>query len=298
MRVSRAWVGGREVAALEHEGRYFRVDKLDEVLGAPFPEDLRDRVAEFQTRVFGLKLAGLEDHTEAIAEGTRLDDARVGFPPGRLLPPTSASPAVIELVGGRDDTLSTRLNGRALFGHESMGLLPRGTGPLWVSPAIAVVVGDDLHLCSPAEARRAVVGRCLALAWSLAPEEQQARQHGMGAGPGREAGTHIGPFLTIDPGFGLATPLPPATTQPGGAPSSETFELALEADGERTLGVSILASIDRVGRALAAAARFADVLAGDVLLVTSGQRLRVEPGQPVSVRAAGLGALRGQVGSG
>lgn len=295
MRVARAWIEGRELAAIEHEGQHFRVDVLDQLLGVPLPSDLLDRAAIFSTRVFGLKLGGLDDHAEAIAEGTRLDEARLDPSLTRLLPPVGGAPAVLELPPQGDSSLSVRINGRALLGHDSMGLLPLDDGPLWVAPAVAFIVGDELHLSSPEEATRSIIGRSLALAWSLVQDESQGQREGLGPSPGREVGTHLGPYLLLNPAFGLSTPSP-RTYEDEDDDIDGEVELTLQPDGGRTLSTILRPSSERVARAMARASRFSDLSPGDVVLVTASRRLRVEPGHPVSLSAPGLGTLRGQIG--
>jgi hypothetical protein len=274
MRVARCLIDGQEEALLEHAGALYRVALLDEILGAPLPTDLLARSLSFGTRVFSLALAGLDDHADALADGTRLDDAALGGLP-LLLPPCGARAAVLELPAGQRGDLTLALRGATLRGPDAPVADPEG-GSLLVAPALAFVLGDDLLIGGdPAAAARAIVGRCLALAWSSPRLERDGRLAGLGPGPGREVGTHLGPWLSTDE-------LPDAP-----------LDVELRIADRVPIRVRINQERERVARALACAARQGPLLAGDVLLLVSPERLVVAPGETVVATAAGLGALRG-----
>jgi hypothetical protein len=275
MRVARGLIEGHEEVLLEHGGALYRVALLDEFLGAPLPTDLLARSLSFETRVFGLALAGLDDHDAALADGTRLGDAALLGPP-LLLPPCGARASILELPAGQRGDLTLALRGATLRGPGAPVADPQG-GPLLVAPALAYVLGDDLVNGDPAAAARAIAGRCLGLAWSSARLEREGRLAGLGPGPGREIGSHLGPWL--------------ATDEPAGDP--RPVEIELRCGDNPSLLVRMNQERDRVARALARAARLGPILAGDVLLLVSPERLTVEPGQTVTAAAAGLGVLRG-----
>ena len=273
MRLARAIVGDHEVSAIEHGGALYRVDRLDTILGVALPEDVLP-AASFARRVLSLGVATLEAHAEALAEGTQLEDARLEAD-ARLLPPTGDDPVVLELPAR--SAISYRVSGRSTLGHCAPGIAPRDVGPLSVSPALAIVVGEDLHRPSVAEARRAILGVTLALAWSAVREREAAMSAGLGPSPARDVGTHLGPTVTID--FRL-----------------DAVAATLEIDGRTALQTTLTAGDDRVAEALARAARYGDLRAGDVLLLPAEVQLSVPPGRLVSLRAEGLGRLDGVLG--
>lgn len=270
MRVARLALYGQELCAIEHRGALYRVDRLDAILGAPLPSG----TATFQRRVIALGLGTLRDHVEALEEGTRLDDATVHVPPAQILPPTSTSPRVRD-VTAQSTELCAPVPGRVLA-HDTIGLLPRGAGPLVVAGAVALVIADDLHLPTEAEARHAILGMTLGIAWSLAADEQTAIAAGLGPMAARDVGTHLGPWLTEIDGAEHA--------------------LDLRA-GSRSLHTRLSLAEDRVARIVARAGRFEDVHAGDVFVFVSPDRLSVEAGEDVTVSSVELGTLRGRIGA-
>jgi hypothetical protein len=274
MRVARAIVGDREVAAIEHGGGLYRVDRLDDVLGVDLPRDVLP-AASFSRRVLSLGVSTLGEHAAALAEGTLLEDTRLE-PSARLLPPIGDDPVVFEL--SPHAAIAYRVSGRSVLGHLAPGLVPRDAGPFTVSPALAIVVGEDLHRPSVAEARDAILGTTLALAWSLVRERDAAMSAGLGPSPARDVGTHLGPHVTID--FRLEADV--AAT--------------VEVDGKHVLSTSLRTGDARIGEALARAARYGDLRAGDVLLLPSDLQVAVPAGRLVSLRAEGLGRLEGSLG--
>jgi Fumarylacetoacetate (FAA) hydrolase family len=280
LRIARVPIEGLDLTALLFEGAFYRVDVLDELLGTPFSSEL-GVTAEFHRRVFGLASAGLEPHLEALAEGHRADEARVELGPRRpLLPPLGRSPTLLEAPLEGSTPLATRVDGRSLLGHEASGLVPDEVGPLRVRAAIAVVLGDDLHKPRPDEAAKAVLGVCPALAWSALDDERRAVEAGLGPGPGRDVGTHLGPFLTY----------------------RRAFEFGLEIDLRLTCGAAsarhkrVRVERERYGAILARAARYGDLAAGDALLLTVGPGLEVPVAHEVRLDAGPLGTLGGRLG--
>ena len=275
MRVARVQVDEGEVAAIEYRGELHRVDRLDAILGVALPEDVLP-AGSFARRVLSLGLVTLAAHAEALADGTHLDDARL--PAGAvLLPPAGADPVVLQLPGAGRSARSFRVSGRAIFGHGATGLSARDAGPLVVTPALAIVLGEDLHVPSLDEAGDAVLGVTLALAWSLAREHDAATAEGLGPGPARDLGTHLGPLLTA------------------------AFDLDAHVAAELTVGTepsktTLHAGRARVAEALVHAARYGELRAGDVLLVTGETSTRVAVGTPVSLRCESLGRLDGKIG--
>ena len=275
MRLARVEVDEGEVAAIEHRGELHRVDRLDAILGVALPDDVLP-AGSFARRVLSLGVVTLAAHAEALADGTHLDDARLGKG-ARLLPPTGADPVVLELPMDGRSVRSYRVSGRALFGHGAAGLSARDAGPLLVAPGLAIVLGEDLHLPSLGEAREAVLGVTLALAWSLARERDAATAEGLGPSPARDVGTHLGPLLTA------------------------AFDLDVAVAAELTIGSAVTqttlrAGTRRVAEALVHAARYGDLRAGDVLLIASGPALPVAIGTSVSLRGEALGRLDGKIG--
>jgi fumarylacetoacetase-like protein len=280
LRVARVPFEGLDLTALLFEGAFYRVDVLDELLGSPISNDL-GVTAEFHRRVFGLASAGLTAHLESLADGHRADEARVELGPRRhLLPPLGRSPTLLEAPIDGALPLAARVDGRALLGHETSGLVPDGVGPLRARPALALVLGDDLHKPRPDEAAKAVLGVCPALAWSSVDDERRAVEAGLGPGPGRDVGTHVGPFLTYRQAFeaGLELDLRLAS----GQQSARLKRVRLERE--------------RYGAILARAARYGDLIAGDALLLTVGAGLEVGAAQEVVLDAGPLGTLSGRLG--
>lgn len=272
MHVARCLIEGHEETLLEHAGVLYRLALLDAILGAPLPSDLLGRSLSFETRIFRLALAGLDDHAAALADGTRLDDAALLEPP-LLLPPCGARAAVLELPAGQPGDLCLALRGSTLRGPGAPVADPRG-GALLLAPALAYVLGDDLLDASPEAAERAIAGLCLGLAWSSSRLEREGQIAGLGPGPGRDLGTHLGPWLSTD--------LP-----------DEPLEIALRCGDKMNIRIRIDPERPRVARALALAARHGPLFAGDVLLLVSPERLLVAPDQRVAASAPGLGLLHG-----
>jgi hypothetical protein len=283
LRVARMPFDGLDLTALLFEGAFYRVDVLDELLGAPFSNDL-GITAEFHRRIFGMASAGLGPHLEALADGHRADEARVEFGPRRpLLPPLGRTPTLLEApldAPPSAPALALRIDGRALLGHEASGLVPDAVGPLRVRPALALVLGDDLHKPRPEEAAKAVLGVCPALAWTALDDERRALEAGLGPGPGRDVGTHLGPWLTY----------------------RQAFEQGLELDLRLVTGQNSLRAKrvrldrERYGGILARAARYGDLTAGDALLLTVGPGLEVALAHEVRLEAGPLGTLSGRLG--
>ncbi len=273
MHVARCLIEGQEEALLEHQGGLYRVALLDEILGAPLPTDLLARSQSFETRIFGLALAGLDDHAEALADGTRLDDAALTEPP-LLLPPCGARAAVLELPAGQEGDLTLPLRGATLRGPEAPLADLRG-GSLLVAPALAYILGDELVGGSPEAADRAIVGLCLALAWSSSRLEREGQIADLGPGPGRDIGTHLGPWFSTE------------------AVTDSPVAIALRCGDNLAIQIRISPERPRIAHALARAARHGPLFAGDVILLVSPERLVVGPGQRVTATAPGLGLLRG-----
>ncbi|HEU4536777.1 MAG TPA: fumarylacetoacetate hydrolase family protein, partial [Polyangiaceae bacterium] len=195
-------------------------------------------------------------------------------------PPLGRSPTLLEAPLDGTVPLAARVDGRALLGHEASGLVPDDVGPLRVRPALALVLGDDLHKPRPEEAAKAVLGVCPALAWSSVDDERRAAEAGLGPGPGRDVGTHLGPWLTY----------------------RQAFEYGLELDLRLSSGQASVRSKrvrldrERYGAILARAARYGDLAAGDALLLTVGPGLEVPAAQEARLDAGSLGLLAGRLG--
>lgn len=259
--------------ALEHEGGLYRADWLDDVLGSPLPDDLLPLAASFRRRVFAMGMAGLDNHAFELADGTRLDDCKLPSPPDRWLPPCGEDPALFELPP--EATLPLRLESRALRGHDADA--PSLGRPLRVSAALALILTEDLRLPSIDEARGALGGACLALCWVDPQLDAQARREGLGPGPGRSPGTHLGPWLGTDP-------LP------------ARVELALAAAGRSVQKVTVVEPIKRAAEAVRVLGQRLDLKAGDAVLVAAAGHAEVRPGEQVAMRGPGLGELWGWSG--
>lgn len=293
MRIARVFEGSSPTVALAYGSGLYRAAAIERILGAPLAEETPQ---SFEERVFGLGLVGLDLTWAELAGGTHLEDTRL--PAGTiLLPPVGRDPAVLELAAFGHDTRPRRVSGRALYGHESAVALPgpalssprsagreraagAGGSGLGVGVGLAFVLGEDLRRANARAAWEALLGACLAMAFSLGELDERT---GFAAAPNhaRELGTALGPWLVTRDEWGPRVTL----TTPGG---------------------DHVVSIDqaRVGEALAWVSWLGDVRAGDVLIVatppvwtTVDQRARVEaPG--FGTLAVGLGGIPGIPGDG
>lgn len=276
MRIAKVLENGAEIAAIEHKGGLYRVEGLDGLLGAPIPTSIASGAFLFDRRVFGLGLAGLDEHEAALRDGYHLEDVRLEQT--IVLPPTSRDPALFDLVDGGPE-VAVRVSGRALHGHQGVGVLPTSAGPIHVAPGVAILLGEDLHVPTMEEAMGAIVGYSLVLAWSLDEADEEARAGGLGPSVAREVGTHVGPSLvTLDAAFGNGFGV--------------RVGIADKPVGETIVPVDH----DRVTRALKRAARFGDLHAGDALLVLAGKRYAVRHGEWVTIESPLLGELAGRMG--
>jgi len=282
MRVAHISAAGQALIALEHAGDFYRVDVLDALLGSPLPADIVPLASRFSTRIFSLGWAGLSEHVEELQSGFQVPAAKVASEwTTTLLPPTGEHPALIEVPATGSSEIALRLNARTLLGAGAIGRLQHQAGPLKVAPAVALVLGDDLHLPDPDTVLRSVAGYALALAWSSVTEEREGLAQGVGPGPGRDVGTHIGPCLVHPRDVHTADPL--------------TVTLSIGSDPEVPYAFPFDPA--RLGRVLARAAKFGDLYAGDVLLLVGQPRLPVVAGQLVTACAnEAFGTLEGRLG--
>jgi hypothetical protein len=272
MRVARLGLDGVELAALEHEGRLYRVDLLDDVLGSPLPRELWPLAGDFQRRVFSMALAGLDTHAFELQDGIDVADCEVSCPPACWLPPCGQHAALFELRPGA--SLPLPLDGRSLLGHETRGRTPEDS-VVEVTPCVGLIVGEDLRLPSPTEVRAALPWMSLGLAWSAPGVGEEAERQGLGPGPGRSAGTHLGPWLqsAVEGPVELRT---------------------LGAEGPRTVEIEV--DLDRVTAVMSRPSGYGELRAGDVVLLPAPGRLVAGVGVWIEVESVALGRLRGRLG--
>jgi hypothetical protein len=273
MRVARLGLEGDELAALEHEGQLYRVDHLDDALGSPLPRGLWPVAGQFQRRVFSLALVGLDDHDFELRDGLDASDCVTRCPPAWWLPPCGQDAALFELGPGASSPL--RLEGRSLLGHEARARAPAAGGVV-VSPCVGLIVSEDLRLPSALEVERSLPWMSLGLAWTAVDAETRALAEGLGRGPGRELGTHLGPWLQ------------PVT--------AGAMALQIQQEGGDAVAATLEVDLARVAEVMSRRAGFAELRAGDVVLLVSPGRLAVEVGRWVDVESSALGRLRGRVG--
>ncbi len=271
MRLARLYLPDEasEVLGLEHDGSYYRVDRLDHVMGSPIPEDVA--AADFSRRVLSLGTWTLEEHAAAIAGGMELSDTVASE--FRTLPPTRVRPTVLELMDG-GPPLPWRVTS-SVYGSGDL-VMTRCRGRLLAVPAVAVILGEDLSSAPPEEAHDAFLGISLAIAWLSEDDEQDAERFGLPRSIAREIGTHLGPTLNV---------MPPTPIE----------VLA----GTRGMTTQVQFSLDAAQLAEAASriAEHAELRAGDVLLSLSSTRLAPSEGEAVIVDAGALGRLVGTVGA-
>jgi hypothetical protein len=116
----------------------------------------------------------------------------------------------------------------------------------------------------------------LGLAWTAVDAETRALAEGLGRGPGRELGTHLGPWLQ------------PVT--------AGAMALQIQQEGGDAVAATLEVDLARVAEVMSRRAGFAELRAGDVVLLVSPGRLAVEVGRWVDVESSALGRLRGRVG--
>ncbi|MCC6647124.1 MAG: hypothetical protein IT374_16320 [Polyangiaceae bacterium] len=235
---------GRETTALAARGRLYRVDVLDRTLGTALGKHTPG-LDRFSRRVLSLGPSTLFDHWAELEGGARCDDATLEEP--LYLPVARADAVVLEI----DATLRrfTRVEG-SLRGSGAARPRVRG-GTLSFTPAVAIVLGEEVFAPRQDEAADAIVGVTLGLLW--------------GVDGTRDFGAHLGPWLRSP------------------APSEVTLTL----EGEQhhaSLEPSAL------GALVARAARIVPRVPGDVLLLPVAPARPVS-GAPVRLRAAGMGEL-------
>jgi hypothetical protein len=279
MRIARVGLDGQEICAIEFKGQYYRVDALDEILGFPCTDDLTTSAALFHRRVFGLGMMYLHNHLAELAEGALLDDAVI-YPHPFWLPPCGRHAALTQLVTASGHDVMVRLNDRAVYGHEGVGMLPMNGIHLKVQPAIAVILGDDLHFAGTSEVVSSILGYSLALCWELLEDEAIAACSNLGPSVKREVGTHLGPCIWV---YGRKTPAP-------------SFDPKLQVEGQEAHLFPFTPDLNRIAQAVGWATRFSDVRAGDVVLLPCGTAVPVPPGRLVTVSSPPIGVLRGRVG--
>ncbi|MCS6901736.1 MAG: hypothetical protein RMJ98_19025 [Myxococcales bacterium] len=258
---------------MEHGGRLYRVDLLDDVLGSPLPKELWSLAGGFQRRVFSLAMAGLDSHAFELQEGIDVADCEVTCPPAWWLPPCGQHAALWELRPGA--SLALPLNGHGLLGHEARGHRPEGDS-VEVTPCIGLILSEDLRLPSPAEVYAALSWMSLGLAWSDPVVMEEAERHGLGPGPGRGVGTHLGPWLQ------------PATE------GSVEVRLHGIVGGPKDIQVEV--DLGRVASLMCRVSGSGELRAGDVILLPAPVLLEAKVGVWVEVESVALGKLRGRLG--
>ncbi len=212
---------GRETTVLRSRDTFYRVDVLDRVLGSSLGKHTSG-LDRFSRRVLSLGPSTLFDHWAELDGGARCDEARLDEP--LFLPVARADAAVLEVDAS--ERRLTRVEGPL---RGSGAARPRVKGSaLSFTPAIGLVLGEEVFAPTPEDAAAAIVGATLALLWSVDGT--------------RDFGAHLGPLLR--------------------APAPEEIALTL---GEERLAARL--EPGAVAALVARAARIVPRLPGDVLLL-------------------------------
>ena len=280
MRVAKVFDGTTPMLALVHGSGLYRATALETILGSPLPAGI---AGGFDERVFGLGLLGLDSLQTELSSGMHLEDTRI-HEPWALLPPVGRDPAVLDLgVVAADGELPRRVSGRALFGDGASVSVPRAAEGAGVGFGIAFIVGDDLRRSSAEAAWSSVIGACLAVTCWLGDPAETPRADLWTREPtrARELGTSLGPWMVTRDEWPESLQLLPSVRA-----AQETARIApfdVRFDGRR------------LGAALAEVSAFAQIRAGDVLVVTTPPTW-VEGGTQVSVEAPRFGCLTSYLG--
>ncbi|MBI4704219.1 MAG: fumarylacetoacetate hydrolase family protein [Deltaproteobacteria bacterium] len=150
--------------ALVYDGSFYDVAELETRWGGPAAGTI-----DFHSRVFGLRGAGLGELAERLARGERPTEARLA--PGSFMTLAPCDPDRARLFQmapydfATDWPLFACREARALVGEQPV-LYPPGPETPCCEAGIAAVLGEDLRRASPEEARAAVFGYCLMIAWT------------------------------------------------------------------------------------------------------------------------------------
>lgn len=235
---------GRETTVIAHEGKMYRVDVLDRVFGSALGKHTPG-LDRFARRVFSLGPSTLFDHWGELKSGARCDEAIVEDP---LFLPLARQDAVVLEIDVTDRRF-TRVEGPL---RGSGAARPRIKGsPLAYTPAVAIVLGEEVFAPKLEDAAAAIIGVSLAILW--------------GVDGTRDFGAHVGPLMQ--------TPTPD--------------EVVVESAGTRLrvpLELGTLASL------VARAARIVPRVPGDLLLLPVAPQ-RPAPSAKLTLSSAGMGVL-------
>ena len=235
---------GRETSVLASHGRLYRVDVLDRVFGSTLGKHTPG-LDRFGRRVFALGPSTLFDHWAELESGARCDEALVDEP--LYLPIARADAVVLEI--DVTERRFTRVEG-PLRGSGASRPRVRGS-MLSFTPALAIVLGEEIFAPKLEDASAAIVGVTLALLW--------------GVDGTRDFGAHIGPLLR--------TPAPE--------------EVALTLGSERLRSPLEPATVAAL---VARAARIVPRVPGDVLLLPVAAA-RPAPPERITLSSDGMGSL-------
>ncbi|MEZ4294414.1 MAG: fumarylacetoacetate hydrolase family protein [Polyangiaceae bacterium] len=162
--------------ALERDGALYGVALLARAFGVRAPE--LTFAPDFHHVVVALRAAPLFDLDARLRSGERPTSARLRPGTFTWLPPCSpdraaffrcsSSPAPAPARPSRERPPSFAAGTpRTFLGHDSAVPLPLDPpAPIDVEASLAVLLADDLHRATAAEAHRAILGYTLHLAWS------------------------------------------------------------------------------------------------------------------------------------
>jgi hypothetical protein len=275
----------RPRVALERDGALYDVATLEESFGRSVP--VIGEPSDFGTRVVAMACAGLGELDARLVRGDRPTRARLAQAEVVELAPCDTERAAFvqvdlraKLPGGAP---VVRLgHARALEGQAAFVDLPafetRPAAELW----LGALLGDELRSATPREAKQAVLGLSVVLAWLGLDLEDSMRATQLGSSLGWS--TQLGPRLIAGAELGRLRELS-GSLRIGG----QSHDLG--AFGE--LGTSI-------EEAVAAASELVHLGAGDVVALGPWPRsgtvaldLRLGMHTQVEVEVRGVGCLRG-----
>jgi hypothetical protein len=275
----------RPRVALERDGALYDVATLEESFGRSVP--VIGEPSDFGTRVVAMSCAGLGELDARLVRGDRPARARLAQAEVVELAPCDTERAAFVEVDVRarlpGGSPVVRLgHARTLEGQAAFVDLPaseaRPAAELW----LGVLLGDELRSATPREAKQAVLGLGIVLAW--VGQDLEASMSAAGLGSSRGWSAQLGPRLIAGAELGRLRKLSGSLRVDG-----QRHELG--AFGE--LGTSIEVAV-------AAASLLVNLGAGDVVAVgpwprgsTEALGLRLGMHTEVEAEVRGLGCLRG-----
>ena len=151
--------------ALERDGALYDVAELDRIFDTPHSPDRIACADDFHARVIARGAAGLAELDERLRAGDRPTEARLFADRFAWLPPCDSERALfVRVITSARPSLRVG-NARALFGHAMRVPFPADETRPDFEPAIAAVLGDDLHAATTPEAEAAILGYTILNAW-------------------------------------------------------------------------------------------------------------------------------------